>query len=110
MRPSIVKRDIDFSENGTIKNKRQIQSQYWVTIGYTLFISILSWLEAAEWNKTTGTLPIGAEVTVFGEFAGENVCMHSFWSTITKIISVEDEVYEVTDAHGQTHQTNRSDM
>jgi len=35
VRPFIVKNDIDFSENGTIKNKRQIQSQYWVTIGYT---------------------------------------------------------------------------
>ena len=32
VRPLIVKRDIDFSENGSIKNKRQIQSQYWVTI------------------------------------------------------------------------------
>ena len=39
---------IDFSENGTIKNKCQIQSQYWVTIGFTLFVSIASWLEAAE--------------------------------------------------------------
>ena len=55
-------------------------------------------------------MPIGAEVTVFGKFAGENLCMHSSCSTITKIISVEDEVYEVTDAHGQTHQIYRSDM
>jgi len=58
----------------------------------------------------------GADVTVFGEFAGEKFCMNSCWSTVTKIISVEGEVYEmyevyeVTDAHGQTHQTNRSDM
>ena len=51
VRPLIVKRDIDFSENGTLKDKRQIQSQYWVTIAYTLIVSICSWLEAKEWNK-----------------------------------------------------------
>ena len=46
VRPLIMKRDIDFSENGSIKDKRQAQSQYWVTIQYTLFVSITSWLLA----------------------------------------------------------------
>ena len=37
--------------------------------------------------------------------------MHAFFlSTVTNIINVDDEVYEVTDAHGQTHQIYRSDM
>ena len=73
----VVRRDIDFSENGSFKNKRQIQSQYWVTEGYTLFVSIASWLVTSEWNKTTGQLPIGAEVTVYGELAGEkSTCTH----------------------------------
>ena len=48
VRPLIVKRDIGFTENGSIIDKRQIQSQYWQTSGYTLFVSIASWLTAKE--------------------------------------------------------------
>ena len=61
VRPLITKRDIDFSENGSIKDKRQAQSQYWVTIQYTLFVSITSWLLAAEWDKIEGALSKGDE-------------------------------------------------
>jgi hypothetical protein len=108
VRPLIVRRDIDFSENGTLKNKRQIQSQYWVTIGYTLFVSISSWIQAAEWNKTTGNLPIGAEVTVDGEFTGDDINKESFWGEVTYISQAEDDMYEVTDGQGQTHHIKRS--
>jgi len=53
-------------------------------------------------------LPLGAEVTVNGEFAGEKVNMSSFWATVTKVVSLEDEVHEVTDAHDNTHIINQS--
>ena len=107
VRPLIVKRDIDFSENGSIKNKRQIQSQYWVTIGYTLFVSIASWIEAAEWDKESGLLPIGSEVTVYGEKSGEKINNNSFWATVTKLRDADNEMYEVKDEHGVSHTIHR---
>jgi hypothetical protein len=70
VRPLIVKKDIDFSENGSMKNYKQLQSQYWVTIMYTLFVSVVSWLLASEWNREEGLLKKGDEVTVYGEKAG----------------------------------------
>ena len=102
VRPLIVRRDMDFSENGSVKDKRQIQSQYWVTIGYTLFVSIASWLISKEWNKTTGALPLNAEVTVYGELAGEEINKDSFWAVVTDITQAEDNIYGVTDAQGNT--------
>ena len=46
-------------------------------LGTPFFISIASWLVTSKWNKTTGSLPIGAEVTVYGELAGEkSTCTH----------------------------------
>ena len=108
VRPLIVRRDIDYSENGSIKDPEQIQSQYWATIGYTLFVSIASWLEAKEWNKTTGSLPIGAEVTVNGELTGDNVNMESFWAVVTSVDKEDKNLYEVTDAEGKKHMFPRS--
>ena len=70
MQPLILTDDIDSSENGNMKVIQQGQSQYWVTIAYTLFMSVMSWLEVAEWNKTTGDLEEGDEVTVNGEMRG----------------------------------------
>ena len=99
----VVRRDIDFSENGSIKDKRQIQSQYWVTLGYTLFVSIASWLMASEWNKTTGSLCVGDEVTVYGELAGEEMNKDSFWAMITDDSEAEGNIYEVTDAEEKNH-------
>ena len=101
---------MDFSENGSVKDKRQIQSQYWVTIGYTLFVSIASWLMTKEWNKTTGALPLNAEVTVYGELAGEEINKDSFWAVVTGITQAEDNIYGVTDAQGNTHTITRSLM
>ena len=34
--------------------------------------------------------------------------MSSFWATVTKVVSLEDEVHEVTDAHDNTHIINQS--
>ena len=107
VRPLIVKRDIDFSENGTLKDKRQIQSQYWVTIGYSLFVSIASWLMASVWNMTTGTLSMGDEVTVDGEMSGEEINAASFWAVVTDVSEAEKDVYEVTDSEGKIHVVHR---
>ena len=109
-RPLGVKRDIDYSKNGTIKDTKSIQSQYWHTIPYTLFVSIVSWLLAAEWNKEEGLLKLGNEVTVYGEKAGEKVNMNSFWATVTGLIDVEEGKYHVTDANDRKHIIERVDL
>jgi len=72
----MITRNQDFAENGSIKNKRQAQSQYWITISYTLFISCVTWLNSKEWNKEAGQLDVGDEVTVYGEKSGEPVNMN----------------------------------
>ena len=56
LRPLIMNRNIDFAENGAMKNKREVQSQYWVTIGYTLFVSICMWLSVDAWNSVDSAL------------------------------------------------------
>ena len=110
LRPFIVTKDQDFAENGNVQDRKQVQSQYWVTIMYTLFISIMSWLSAAAWNKTEGELAIEDEVTVYGEMAGDPINMDSFWATVTKVIDAATGKYEVTAADGKTHQVDRADL
>jgi len=48
VRPFMISRDQDFAENGSIKNKHQVQSQYWITISYTIFISCVTWVQTSE--------------------------------------------------------------
>ena len=109
-RPLIVTRSIDFAENGTIKDKHQAQSQYWVSIQYTLFISIISWLSVDAWNTEAGILSVGDEVTVYGEKAGEKVNMTSFWGKISKVIDQTLGTYQLTDKNGNDHIVNRTDL
>ena len=110
VRPLMMTRNQDFAENGSIKNKRQVQSQYWITISYTLFISCVTWVVSVEWNKEAGKLKVGDEVTVFGEKSGEPIAMYSFWSTVTSIVDAEAEVYEVTDKNGNLHRLARKEL
>ena len=62
--PGMKKDDVDFAENLTLPNARSIQSEYWSLIQTTLFICISKMLLLSAWVKTTGTLMVGAEVTV----------------------------------------------
>ena len=57
---------MDFGENYTIEEARQVQSEHWCSKQCTLFMSVCSWLVVEEWNKTEGQLNIGDEVTVVG--------------------------------------------
>ena len=110
VRPLIVKRDIDFSENGSMKNYKQLQSQYWVTIMYTLFVSVVSWLLASEWNREEGLLKKGDEVTVYGEKAGQPINLDSFWGVVTGVIDPAQGKYEITDENECKHHVNRPDL
>ncbi|MGH3625354.1 MAG: hypothetical protein ACRDQ5_26830 [Sciscionella sp.] len=58
-RPGDFDRNIDFAENGSIKNQRALQSQYYFTKHNSLFMSVWSWLSAAEWDLSTGELRKG---------------------------------------------------
>jgi hypothetical protein len=110
VRPLMITRNQDFAENGSIKNKRQVQSQYWITISYTLFISCVTWLKSKEWNKEAGKLDVGDEVTVYGEKSGEPVSMNSFWATVTMVVDDGAQLYEVTDDDGTVHRPVRQDL
>ena len=78
-----------------------------MSISYTLFVSIVSWLEAKEWDKEDGLLEKGDEVTVYGEKSGEVVNVDSFWGTITYVIDAVNGIYEVTDKNETTHHIER---
>ena len=76
--PLIIQQDMDFSENGVIENHNKLHSEYWVTVTYTLFISVMKWLLEIVRNKITGELLVVNEVNVHGEMTGEDVNTDSF--------------------------------
>ena len=81
-RPCCLDRNVDFAENLTVPDARQVQSMYWSQTQVTLHISICDWLLPSEWNLTEGELSIGDEVTVDGEMAGEEINLSSFWGVV----------------------------
>eukprot|EP00984_Skeletonema_dohrnii_P017124 scaffold7728_cov75-Skeletonema_dohrnii-CCMP3373.AAC.2 len=108
IRPGILDRKIDYSENGSINDINQVQSQYWITLQYTLFVSIVCWLRADIWNKTEGILEEQNEVTVNGEMFGQDINEDSYWARVTKVL--ENDMYEVTDANNKTTTHHRRDL
>ena len=56
--------DYDWSENGVIASARQIQSEYWSLVHYSLFIQITTYLASEAWLDRRSLLPKGTEVTV----------------------------------------------
>ena len=61
-----------------------------------------------DWNKIKGDLPINAEVTVYGELAGEELNKDSFWAVVTDVSRSAEGVYGVTDADEKKHFIKRS--
>ena len=66
-----------------------------------LLVSVTSWLEASEWNKTTGDLEEGGKVTVNGDMSGASINMDPFWAKITGIL--KDNKYTMLDGGGKVH-------
>ena len=62
--PGMIDCKSDYSENGSLEKPKQLQSEYWVIIYYTLLITIASFLVSEVWRECESVLPIGAEVTV----------------------------------------------
>lgn len=67
--PRKLKKDTDWSENGEIIVKDQMQSEYWHTKYYSLWIAITAFLITADWLDRESALPAKAEVTVQPEWA-----------------------------------------
>ena len=77
--------DYDWAENGVLELARQIQSEYWALVAYSLFISITAFLDVAEWKRRDGALPRGSEVTVEPEGAPADAvepARGSFFATV----------------------------
>ena len=70
--PGKLKDDSDWSENGEIVLKLQMQSEYWSIKYYSLLISITAFLVASVWKERKGSLDAKTEVTVQPEDAPEN--------------------------------------
>ena len=67
--PRKLKSDSDWSENGEIVVKEQLQSEYWHIRYYSLLITITCFLVTADWVDRQSALPTKAEVTVQPEWA-----------------------------------------
>ena len=99
-RPGLAARDMDYGENYTIEEARQVQSEHWCSKQCTIFMSVWSWIKVLEWDKSTGDLDVGAEVVVDGELAGAERVEGSFWA---RVISRNGSSYVVEDAAGVAH-------
>ena len=62
--PCKLKNDSDWSENGEIVVKMQMQSEYWSIKHYSLLVSITAFLVSTAWIDRKSPLKAGAEVTV----------------------------------------------
>ena len=67
--PGKLKNDSDWSENGEIVVKHQMQSEYWSIKHYSLLISMTCFLVSSTWKDRASPLEAGAEVTVQPEDA-----------------------------------------
>jgi hypothetical protein len=106
-----IQRDIDFSEDGSIKNFDKVQSEHWQTKQYTLFILMFCFLMVDEWNKEDEVLRVGDEVTVDGEIyiignQQPTVNMNSYWAVNKS--EVNETMYTVVDKDGNCSDINRN--
>ena len=59
--PGKLKNDSDWSENGEIVVKHQMQSEYWSIKHYSLLISMTCFLVSSIWKERASPLEAGAE-------------------------------------------------
>jgi hypothetical protein len=60
--PSTIVLDVDWSENCTLVGQREIQSEYWITKQFSLFIAIVRFLDMATWVERKCLIKVGEEV------------------------------------------------
>jgi len=80
-----ITRDMDFSEDGAVKNADELQGEHWGSKSCTLFTSTWSWLSTDHWNRQSWKsypLKPGDHVTVDGELASEPINTGSFYAVV----------------------------
>ena len=108
-RPGELKLDMDFAENLSILMAVLVQSEHWVTRSSTVFVMVFSHLCRFEWDKSTGALPVGAEVTVEGEMAGKALQQGTRWARVVSSRGSGGSIeYEVEYSDGQREFRQRS--
>ena len=111
--PLVLDVDSDHSENGTIANAREIQSEYWVSKMYSLFISIWSYLCSKAWVDRVGALPKGTAVTLEPEGASTpgslKLLPGSVYAVVEEGSTLEGEatMYHVRERNGPLHRVPR---
>jgi hypothetical protein len=55
--PGWLQLDVDFAENRAIITGREVQSEYWVTKQYTVFVQVVSWLAFDAWRSRDSVRP-----------------------------------------------------
>lgn len=107
--PGVIDCKSDWSENGSLEKKRQMQSEYWVIVHYSLLISIASFLVSSAWLDRTSILPVGAEVTVEpADYAptreGKIQAVEgSFWARVERCANNEGTTVEYADGEGVSY-------
>ena len=105
-RPGMLKLDVDWAENYTMLNAREIQSEYWLMHQASLFVCIGKMLLQSAWDAKSGQLQEGSEVTVEDE--GED----PFWAEVVSCLEAASELSEciVRDAAGVEHTVLRNQL
>lgn len=103
--PGMMRTDSDWSENGEITKKQQMQSEYWQTNSYSLLIKLARFLVTADWIGRSSALPDKAEVTVQPDGAPADSIEYvegSFFATVKRgsISTGEDVLYVVVKRDG----------
>ena len=111
--PLVLDVDSDHSENGTIANAREIQSEYWVAKLYSLFISIWSYLCSKAWVDRVGALPKGTAVTLEPEGASRPGSLELLPGSVYAVVEEgstikgEETMYHVRERNGPLHRVPR---
>ena len=87
-----------------LKNERQVQSEYFKIIQYSLLVYVWSWLDASAWDVFEGDIKQGAEVTVDSELSFELPNPKSFWVTVVSDSYADSGLNTVEDNEGVLHQ------
>ena len=103
-RPGDFEQNLDFSENGSLKNASQVQSEYFNSIQYPILDSVWSWIDTFMWYLVEGDIKRGAGVTVNCELWFELPNTNSFRGTVVSDSYVDNGFYIVEDNVGVLYQ------
>ena len=106
-RPGNFEQALDFSDNWSLKNARQVKSECFNSIQYSVIFSVWSWIDASMWDLVEVDIKRGAEVPMDGEPSFELTNPKLFWVTVVSDSYVNNGFYTVEDIEGVLHQCCR---